>query len=247
MQEQEIVTNNETSEMQKKLEEVRESASGVIEAEAALRESYEKLRKRKSELQHALDALAAGKPIIVVDQLDRENEGDLVISGQMANIENINFAIRNAGGLMCLPTTKEILSRLQVPMMVEKTNDPLETPFTVSVDAAHGTTGVSVHDRLKTIEILLKEDSEPHHLKRPGHLFPLRAREGLLQERQGHTEASIELMKLIGHKPLAIIVEIMNDDGTMAKGEDLVKYADKHKLHIIEIQDIYDAVYNKGV
>ncbi len=212
-----------------------------------LDESIKVLRAKKSPFADALKALVEGQPIIVVDQFDRENEGDLVLSAQMATAENLAFASRHARGLMCLPTTKEILQRLEIPMMVEKTNDPLETPFTVSIDAIEGTTGVSVHDRLKTIDVMLREDSHPHELKRPGHLFPLRARDGLLKERQGHTEASIELMRLIGHKPVAVIIEIMNDDGTMAKGQDLADFATKHGLHLIEVQDIYDAVYNQGL
>lgn len=203
--------------------------------------------RKKSTLPEALNALSQGQPIIVVDDFDRENEGDLIISGQMANIDNLVFAMRHARGLMCLPTTKENLERLQIPLMVEKTTDPLETPFTVSVDAITTTTGMSVHDRLKTIAVLLDENSKPEHLKRPGHLFPLRARDGLLQQRQGHTEASVELMKLIGHKPVAVIIEIVKDDGCMAKGEDLQEFAAQHNLHMIEVKDIYDRVYNQSV
>lgn len=197
-------------------------------------------------LPEALEALAAGKPVIVVDDFDRENEGDLVISGEMANKENLVFAMKHARGLMCLPTTPELLARLEIPIMVEKTNDPLETPFTVSVDAITTTTGMSVEDRLKTIGVLLNPDSKPTDLKKPGHLFPLRARKGLLLERRGHTEGSVELMKLIGHKPVAIIIEIMNDDGTMTKGDQLTKYAKKHGLCMIDIKDIHDAIYGKS-
>lgn len=184
---------------------------------------------------------------MVVDDIDRENEGDLVISAQMANVDNLVFSMKHARGLMCLPTTKANLDRLEIPIMVERTNDPLETPFTVSVDAITTTTGMSVHDRLKTIEVLVNGESKPEHLKKPGHLFPLRARDGLLLERRGHTETSLELMKLIGHKPVAVIIEIMNDDGTMAKGKDLEKFAETHGLHFIDINQIYDAVYNEGL
>ena len=205
------------------------------------------MRDLRSIMEEALTDLALGKPIVVVDDFDRENEGDVVISGQMANVANLVFAMRHARGLMCLPTTKENLDRLGIPIMVEKTTDPLETPFTVSVDASTTTTGMSVHDRLKTIGVLLDENSKPEHLKRPGHLFPLRARKKLLQERQGHTEASIELMRLIGHKPVAVIIEIVNDNGLMAKGDDLAKFTKKHGLKMIEVQQIYDAVYNKGL
>lgn len=205
-----------------------------------------KKNDQRSSMQEALKALAEGKPIIVVDDFDRENEGDLVISGQMADKENLVFAMRHARGLMCLPTTHEVLERLEIPIMVEKTNDPLETPFTVSIDAITTTTGMSVDDRLRTIKVLLDPESTPGDLKKPGHLFPLRARRGLLLERRGHTEASVELMKLIGHKPVAVIIEIMNDDGTMTKGKQLTKYAKKHKLLMVAIQDIHEAVYNKA-
>lgn len=202
---------------------------------------------KKSNIKDALKALAKGKPIVVVDHHDRENEGDIIISGQMANVKNLVFSMKYARGLMCLPTTHENLERLCIPLMVEKTTDPLETPFTVSVDGIETTTGMSVHDRLKTISVLLNENSKPEHLKRPGHLFPLKARKGLLKERQGHTEAGVELMGLINHKPVAVIIEIMKDDGTMAKGKDLEKFAKKHKLHLISVDDIYEAVYNKGI
>lgn len=205
------------------------------------------MQEINTRLDAALKALAEGRPVIVVDDLDRENEGDLVISGQMANVENLVFCMKHARGLMCLPTTTEVLDRLQLPIMVEKTTDPFETPFTISADAATTSTGMSVHDRLKTIGVLLDENSGPEHLKRPGHMFPLRARDGLLKERKGHTEASVELVKMIGHKPVAVIIEIVNDDGTMAKGDDLVKFAQTHDLPMVDIKEIYDAVYNKSL
>jgi len=205
------------------------------------------MEKNKTPIDDALNALKSGQPIIVVDDIDRENEGDLIISGQMASVENLVFAMKHARGLMCVPTTKEILERLQIPMMVEKTNDPFETPFTVSMDAITTTTGMSVHDRLKTINVLLNENSKPEHVKKPGHLFPLKARQNLLKERQGHTEAAVELMKLIGHKPVAVIIEIMNDDGTMTKGKDMINYAKKHNLHLIDVKQIYEKVYNESL
>ena len=193
-------------------------------------------------LKLAIHDVTSGWPIIVVDDFNRENEGDIVISGEFANSKNLAFTALNARGIMCIPTTNEILTRLEIPMMVQSSTDPLETPFTVSVDAKHGTTtGVSVSDRLKTIQVFLNEKSVPGDLIRPGHMFPLRARNGLLSERQGHTEASVTLMKLIGLKPVAVISEIMNEDGSMARMLDLELFASKHHLRIVSIEEIKEA------
>ena len=156
--------------------------------------------------------------------------------------------MNNAKGLMCLPCEGSILDNLELPPMVQDNTDPNETPFTVSIDALDGTTtGMSVYDRLKTISVLLDSKSEPKDLARPGHLFPLRARDGLLKERRGHTEGSIQLLKLAGMKPVAMIVEIMNNDGTMAKGGDLDKFAIEHGLTIISIEEVYEATYNESI
>ena len=192
-----------------------------------------------------LSDIRNGVPIVVVDDYDRENEGDIVIAAEKANRQNISFCMRHARGLMCVPTTGEVLDRLELPMMVENSTDPNDTPFTVSVDAHEGTTtGMSVFDRLKTISVLLDEDAKPSDLNRPGHLFPLRARDGLLKDRGGHTESSVEITKLAGLKPVSVIVEIINDNGMMAKSDDLVKFAAMHNIQIISVQEIYDAIYD---
>ena len=194
-------------------------------------------------LMRALRDVRAGKPIIVVDSLDRENEGDIVLAAEKATIETLTFTIREARGLMCLPTDGAILDRLDIPMMVAHNSDKLCTPFTVSIDAADGvTTGVSAGDRLRTIQILLSADSSPSDLSRPGHLFPLRPRAGGLRERQGHTEASVTVMKMAGLMPVAVIAEIMNDDGTMSRMPDLESFADKHRLTIVTIDEIIEAL-----
>jgi 3,4-dihydroxy-2-butanone 4-phosphate synthase len=201
-------------------------------------------------LQNALDELREGKPIVLVDEYDRENEGDLVISAEKASVENLVFTMNHARGLMCMPVMGELLDNLKVPPMVENNTDKQETPFSVSVDAspAHGTTtGMSVHDKLTTIQVVLDKDSQPDDLTRPGHLFPLRARDGLLSERRGHTEGSVQLMKMAGLRPAAIICEIMNTDGTMTKGGDLDKFAVKHGLTILSIEEVYEATYNESV
>lgn len=201
-----------------------------------------------TKFEQILTDIRNGKPVIVVDDYDREFEGDVVISAEMANVENLIFAMKHARGLMCLPVLQETCDRLNIPMMPSNQNDKYGTPFTVSIDAIDGTTtGMSVYDRLKTISVLLNENSHPLELAQPGHLFPLRAKPGLLTERRGHTEASIELMRAAGLKPIAVIVEIMNDDGTMTKGEQLTQYSKVYNLNIISVEEIYDAVYKQSV
>ena len=204
------------------------------------------LNNRK--IQTVLEDLRAGKPIILVDEYDRENEGDIVIAAEKCDRENLVFTMNNARGLMCLPCTGEILDRLELPPMVSDNTDRNETPFTVSIDARDNTTtGMSVDDRIATISVLLDSEATPELLTRPGHLFPLRAREGLLKERRGHTEGSIQLMDLAGLQPVAMICEIMSDDGTMTKGGDLDKFAVEHGLSIISIEEVYEAAYNESL
>jgi len=197
-----------------------------------------------SPIKDAIKDIKSGIPVIVVDNAERENEGDLVVAAQKANVDNISFCMRYARGLMCIPCEGKILDQLKIPMMVKKTEDPLETPFTVSVDAKTTSSGMSVYDRLKTIKVFLNKNLKAKQLQRPGHMFPLRPRNRLLKERQGHTEASIVLMKLAKLKEVAIIVEIINDNGTMARGNDLKLFSKKHNLKIISIDEIIKAFYN---
>lgn len=185
-----------------------------------------------------------GKPVLVVDDYDRENEGDVVLAAEKVTIDSIAFCMRYARGLMCIPSNGKVLDQLNLPPMVQNSTDRNQTPFTVSVDAAEGTTtGMSAFDRLKTIGVFLDPNAQPQHLNRPGHLFPLRARDGLLKERRGHTETSVELMRASNLKEVAVIVEVINDDGTMAKENDLRKFCKKHNIRIISVQEIYEAVY----
>ena len=171
-----------------------------------------------------------------------------MLAAEMANEFNLAFCIRNGGGLMCLPCKRDRLERLQIPMMPSNGLDPLETPFAVSIDAVESTTtGMSVQDRMKTIAVLLDETSAPAELHYPGHLFPLRAKDTLLLERRGHTESSLELVKLAGYKPVSVIVEIMNEDGTMKRGQQLHDFAKIYNLMIISVEEIYDEVYNSGL
>lgn len=196
-------------------------------------------------MENILKDVRDGKSVIVVDSYDRENEGDLVIAAEKATIETLAFIARYARGIMCIPCDGVILDRLQIPMSPSNSLDKLQTPFTVSVDASEGvSTGVSVTDRLVTINTILNPTSVPTDLAYPGHLFPLRPRQGLLQDRQGHTEASIELVAtLAGFRPAAIICEIMNDDGSMARMPELEKFALLHGLQIISIDDIQREIY----
>jgi 3,4-dihydroxy-2-butanone 4-phosphate synthase len=194
-------------------------------------------------VEKALESLKKGRPIVVVDDENREWEGDLVLAAETATKESLIFTMNHARGLMCLPMEGAILDRLEIPMMVTHSTDPLETPFTVSVDGVNTTTGMSVNDRIATIQTILDPNSKPTDLIRPGHLFPLRAKPNLLKERQGHTEASVELVKLCGLTPVAIICEIMNEDGTMKKGEQLELYAKVFDLDFISVEEIYEAVY----
>jgi len=201
-----------------------------------------------NKIDQVIQDVKNGKPVIIVDDYDREFEGDIMLAAEMADKYNLIFSMRHAKGLMCLPCLQERCDRLDIPMMRTNNNDKFGTPFTVSIDAVEDTTtGMSVFDRLKTISVFLDEDSKPTQLAQPGHLFPLRARPGLLKERRGHTEGSIELCLLSGLKPVAVIIEIMNENGTMTKGEQLDEFSKIYNLSIISIEEIYNAVYNKSV
>lgn len=202
------------------------------------------MKNQKEKFQVILEDIQAGKPVVVVDDYDREFEGDVVIAAERANVANLVFAMKHARGLMCLPVLQDTCDRLDIPMMRNNKNDKYGTPFTVSIDAIEGTTtGMSVYDRLKTISVLLDDNSKPLELAQPGHLFPLRAKPGLLKDRRGHTEASLELVIAAKLKPIAVIVEIMNDDGTMTKGAQLEQYCKIYNLNIISVEEIYDAVH----
>jgi len=194
-----------------------------------------------STIEEALEDFKAGKMVIIVDDADRENEGDLCIAAEKVTPEAINFMAKYGRGLICLALTEEQCEKLKLPLMVpEEHSDALHgTAFTVSIDARYGvTTGISAHDRAKTILTAIADDAKPEDLVRPGHVFPLRARRGGVLVRAGHTEASVDLARLAGLKPAAVICEIMKDDGTMARLPDLVLFAKEHGLKIITIADL---------
>ncbi|MFC2174903.1 3,4-dihydroxy-2-butanone-4-phosphate synthase [archaeon] len=192
-----------------------------------------------SSIEEAVSAVRNGGMVVVIDREDRENEGDLVMAAEHATPEKINFMLKNARGIICVPMTPERLGGLGIPPMVEDNTDRMGTGFTVTVDYREGTTtGVSASDRAKTIKALADSSSVPGDFNRPGHVFPLMASAGGLAERQGHTEAAVELVKMAGLAPVAVICEIMSADGSMAKGQELEEFAEKHGLPIISVPQL---------
>ncbi|MGP9536726.1 3,4-dihydroxy-2-butanone-4-phosphate synthase [Brachybacterium sp. AOP43-C2-M15] len=187
----------------------------------------------------ALDALAAGRPVVVVDDEDRENEGDLILAAATATDAQVAFAVRHSSGLLCAPMSTERADDLRLPLMVAESADPLRTAYTVSVDAASGvTTGISAADRARTLRVLAAERTGPEDLIRPGHVLPLRARPGGVLERRGHTEAAVDLTRLAGLPAVGMIVELVHDDGTMRRGPALRDFADEHGLAMISIEQL---------
>ena len=188
-----------------------------------------------------INDIKQNKMIIVVDDESRENEGDLVMAAQSTTAEDVNFMAKFGRGLICVPLEGERMDKLNLHPMISNSNTPFNTGWGVSVDAAKDiTTGISAHDRAKAIELLIARDTKPEDLARPGHLFPLRAKEGGVLVRAGHTEASVDLAKLSGLYPAGVICEIMNDDGTMARMPELLIFAKKHKLKICSIKDLIE-------
>ena len=194
---------------------------------------------RMDSVEDALAALREGRTVIVVDDESRENEGDLILPAQSATAEQLAFAIRHSTGIICAPMAGQELDRLGIPMMTEHNTDPKRTAFTLSADARTGiTTGVSAADRARTVRVLADPGSAPGDLVRPGHVFPLRAREGGILTRRGHTEAAVDLMRLSGNRPVGVLVEVINDDGTMARRHQLRELADAHAMPMISISDL---------
>ncbi len=191
-------------------------------------------------IEEAIEAIRRGEMVIVVDDEDRENEGDLVMAAEKVTPEAINFMARYGRGLICVPLTEERADELGLrPMVSGTTDDARETNFTVSVDARYGiTTGISAHDRALTIQLLANPDTGPRDFVQPGHVFPLRAKPGGVLRRAGHTEAGVDLARLAGLYPAAVICEIMNDDGTMARLPQLQEFAKRHNLKLISIADL---------
>jgi 3,4-dihydroxy 2-butanone 4-phosphate synthase/GTP cyclohydrolase II len=190
-------------------------------------------------IEEALEDLRNGRMVIVCDDEDRENEGDLTMAAQFASAETINFMAREGRGLICLALTPQRCAELNLPPMTQHNEARLQTAFTVSVEAREGvTTGISAADRARTIQVAIDPGSTPSDLVQPGHVFPLMARPGGVLERTGQTEAAVDLARLAGLRPAGVICEIMNDDGTMARVRDLVPYAERHGLRIITVADL---------
>ena len=191
-------------------------------------------------IQDAIEDIREGKVIIVVDDIDRENEGDFLAAAEKVTPEMINFMATHGRGLICAPLTEPRCNELKLDMMVGNNTDPMETAFTISVDLRGKgvTTGISAADRVKTIQSLIDPEIKPQDLNRPGHIFPLKAKEGGVLRRTGHTEAAIDFARLAGFEPAGVIVEIMNEDGTMARLPQLMDVAKKFDLKIVSIEDL---------
>ncbi len=189
-------------------------------------------------IEEAIEDIREGKMIIVVDDPDRENEGDLLIAAEKVTPQAINFMTKYGRGLICMPLKEETLNKLSLDQMVQNNTDNHETAFTVSIDYIDTTTGISAHERSLTIQKALSDDAKPGHFRRPGHIFPLKAKEGGVLIRKGHTEASVDLSQLAGLKPGGVICEIMNDKGEMSRTPELIEFAKIHNLKIITIKDL---------
>lgn len=191
-------------------------------------------------IEEAVEALRNGEIIMVSDDENRENEGDMICAAQFATTENVNFMATHAKGLICMPMGKSIIEKLQIPQMVKHNTDNHETAFTVSIDHVDTTTGISAEERSITAMKTVDEDAVPTDFRRPGHMFPLLAKKYGVLERNGHTEATVDLMKLAGLKPCGLCCEIMSDDGTMMRMPELKKLAQKHNLKYITIKQLQD-------
>lgn len=198
-------------------------------------------------IQEAIEDIKKGKMVIVLDDEDRENEGDFVAAAELVNPEMINFMASVGRGLICTPLTRLDAERLELPLMVQQNNSCHETAFTVSIDSKNAGTGISAHDRSTTIAEMVDANIGPETFLRPGHIFPLIAKDGGVIERPGHTEAAVDLAKLAGLKPMGIICEVMSEDGTMARRDELFQIAEKYNLKIITIKDLIEFRKNEVV
>ena len=196
-------------------------------------------RVRLDSVERAVADIAAGKAVVVVDDEDRENEGDIIFAAAKATPELMAFTIRHSSGVICVPMPGDMLERLEIPLMTPHNKDKLRTAYTISVDARDGvSTGISAADRARTARTLADSATEPWELTRPGHVFPLRYREGGVLVRRGHTEAAVDLARLAGLTPAGVLVEVVNDDGTMKRSPELREFADEHGLAMISIEDL---------
>jgi len=189
-------------------------------------------------IEEALEDLRQGKNILVIDDEDRENEGDVICAAEFATLENINFMATHAKGLICMPMSSGYVKKLNLPQMVANNTDNHETAFTVSIDHVDTTTGISALERSVTAIKAVEDDAKPEDFRRPGHMFPLKSKDGGVLVRNGHTEATVDLVRLAGLKPMGLCCEIMKEDGTMSRLDDLLKFAKDFDLKIISIEDL---------
>src|SRR6188472_2748101 len=194
---------------------------------------------RLDRVERAIADIAAGRPVVVMDDEDRENEGDLIFAAAKATPDLLAFTIRHSSGVICVPMPADMLDRLEIPLMTPHNRDRMRTQFTISVDARDGvTTGISAADRAHTARVLADSATEPREITRPGHVFPLRYRDGGVLARRGHTEAAVDLARLAGLTPAGVLVELVNDDGSMKRAPELREFADEHGLAMISIEDL---------
>ena len=187
------------------------------------------MRKKFNSIESVIADIQKGKMVIVVDDADRENEGDLILAAEKATPQNLSFMVRYTSGVICAPMTGDDLDRLELPLMTQQNMERMRTAYTISVDAAHGvSTGISAADRARTIRLLADPKTRSHDLVRPGHVFPLRYRDGGVLRRAGHTEASVDLARLAGLRPAGVLAEVVNDDGSMSRLPQLLKFAKTH-------------------
>ncbi|HDG1673781.1 3,4-dihydroxy-2-butanone-4-phosphate synthase [Kluyvera cryocrescens] len=190
-------------------------------------------------VENALIALREGRGAMVLDDEDRENEGDMIFAAENMTVEQMALTIRHGSGIVCLCLTDERRKQLELPMMVENNTSAYGTGFTITIEAARGvTTGVSAADRLTTVRAAIADNAKPSDLNRPGHVFPLRAQPGGVLTRGGHTEATIDLVSLAGFKPAGVLCELTNDDGTMARAPECIKFAKEHNMALVTIEDL---------
>ena len=208
---------------------------------------FSALPPAEQRIQQALEDMRQGKPVLVMDDFDRENEADLIVAAETMNVETMARMIRDGSGIVCLTLTDELANHLELPPMVEDNSSQFKTAFTITIEAAQGvTTGVSAKDRTTTIRAAIKDGAIASDLNRPGHVFPLRGRDGGVLTRRGHTEGSIDLARLAGLKPAGVLCEVTNPDGSMASGIQVLSYAQTHDLTLITIEELvqYRVLHN---
>ncbi|ACL29886.1 3,4-dihydroxy-2-butanone-4-phosphate synthase [Buchnera aphidicola str. APS (Acyrthosiphon pisum)] len=204
-----------------------------------------KFGKPIERIKNAILALKSGQGVIILDDEERENEGDLVFACENMTVEQMALSIRYGSGIVCLCITESKRKQLNLPMMVKKNTSAYRTGFTVTIEASKGiSTGVSAKDRLTTIKTAIADDAKPSDLNRPGHVFPLRAHKGGVLSRPGHTEAAIEIVSLAGFKPAGVICELTNKDGTMARTPEIIKFSENKKMQVLTIQDLIFYIKN---